>query len=167
MRNKENKIMEFHDTMYGKRFFENQLPSLIRALNRIADNQESGLSGKSMGQSSRSNVVTDSTSKIYVCYEENSIALYSEAGNISKLFVTSDEALAKEWAKRSYEMAAGSGYHPIEEADYAELMDHIGDTYASMWVYLGRRENSRENYGICVDCFDLSKSEETLERLFS
>ncbi len=158
--------MEFHDTMYGRRFFENQLPSLIRALNRIADNQEAGLFGKSMGQSSKSNTGTESASKIYVCYEENSLALYSEAGNISKPFVTSDEALARDWAKRSYELASDSGYHPIEEADYAELMDHIGDTYASMWVFLGRRENSRENYGICVDCFDLSKSEETLERLF-
>ena len=46
-------------------------------------------------------------------------------------------------------------------------MDHIGDNYASMWVYLGKRENTRENYGICVDCFDLSQSKETLERLFS
>ena len=94
--------MEFHDTMYGKRFFENQLPSLIRALNRIADNQEAGLSAKSMDPSSSSNAAPDSTSKIYVCYEENSVALYSEAGNISKLFVTSDESLAKQWAKRSY-----------------------------------------------------------------
>lgn len=159
--------MEFHDTMYGKRFFENQLPSLIRALNRIADNQEAGLSAKSMEPSSSSNAAPDSTSKIYVCYEENSVALYSEAGNISKLFVTSDETLARQWAKRSYELAAGTGYHPIDEADYAELMDHIGDNYASMWVYLGRRENTRENYGICVDCFDLSQSKETLERLFS
>ena len=159
--------MEFHETMYGKRFFEHQLPSLIRALNRIADNQESALTGKNTVSTSRSNTVVNSANNIYVCYEENSVALYSEAGNISKLFVTSNEALAKEWAKRSYEMASGSGYHPIEEADYAELMDHIGDTYASMWVYLGRKENTRENYGICVDCFNLSKSEETLERLFS
>lgn len=158
--------MEFHNTMYGKRFFDNQLPSLIRALNRIADNQEAGLAEKRMEASSKSNVGTDSASKIYVCYEENSVALYSKAGNISKLFVTSEEALAKDWAKRSYEMAAGSGYHPIDEADYAELMDHIGETYASMWVYLGRRENTRENYGICVDCFDLSKSEEMLQSLF-
>ncbi len=158
--------MEFHETGYGKRFFENQLPSLIRTLNRIADNQEAGLSAKSMESSSRSSAAPDSTSKIYVCYEENSVALYSEAGNISKLFVTSDEALAREWAKRSYSLAASSGYHPIDEADYAELMDHIGDNYASMWVYLGRRENGRENYGICVDCFDLSRSAEMLHSLF-
>lgn len=159
--------MEFHDTMYGKRFFENQLPSLIRALNRIADNQETALACKNTVSSGMNGAVAESASRIYVCYEENSVALYSEAGNINKMFVTADEGLAREWAKRSYERAAGSGYHPIDEADYAELMDHIGDTYASMWVYLGRRESARENYGICIDCFDLSQSEEMLRGLFS
>lgn len=28
---------EFHETVYGKRFFESQLPKLIKALERIAD----------------------------------------------------------------------------------------------------------------------------------
>lgn len=27
----------FHETMYGKRFFDSQLPKLIKALERIAD----------------------------------------------------------------------------------------------------------------------------------
>ena len=27
----------FHETMYGKRFFESQLPTLIKELKRIAD----------------------------------------------------------------------------------------------------------------------------------
>lgn len=29
--------MQFHETGYGKRFFESQLPKLIKALERIAD----------------------------------------------------------------------------------------------------------------------------------
>lgn len=28
--------MHFHETVYGKRFFEKQLPDLIRALTRLA-----------------------------------------------------------------------------------------------------------------------------------
>lgn len=28
---------QFHETQYGKRFFESQLPKLIKALERIAD----------------------------------------------------------------------------------------------------------------------------------
>lgn len=159
--------MDFINTKYAKNFFEGQLPELIRVLNRIADNLEAVLQEKSKTFSNENVAEIDSSSMIYVCYEENSIALYSEAGNINKLFVTSDKALAREWARRSYELADASGYHPIDEADYAELMDHIGENYASMWVYLGGKENNRENYGICVDCFDLSICDETLKRLFS
>ena len=29
-------MAEFHETMYGKRFFENQLPELIKAINKLA-----------------------------------------------------------------------------------------------------------------------------------
>lgn len=159
--------MDFINTKYAKIFFERQLPGLIRALNRIADNQEMALQEKGKAFSNANVAEADSASKIYVCYEENSVALYSEVGNINKLFVTSDKTLAREWARRSYELADASGYHPIDEADYAELMDHIGENYASMWVYLGGKENNRENYGICVDCFDLSISDETFKRLFS
>lgn len=30
-------MLNFHETMYGKRFFDGQLPRLIKALERIAD----------------------------------------------------------------------------------------------------------------------------------
>lgn len=30
----------FHETMYGKRFFEGQLPCLIKAINRLAESIE-------------------------------------------------------------------------------------------------------------------------------
>lgn len=29
--------IQFHETGYGKRFFEHQLPELIKAINRLAD----------------------------------------------------------------------------------------------------------------------------------
>ena len=32
--------MQFHETGYGRRFFESQLPKLIKALERIADSLE-------------------------------------------------------------------------------------------------------------------------------
>lgn len=31
---------QLHETMYGKRFFEHQLPALIGAINRLADADE-------------------------------------------------------------------------------------------------------------------------------
>lgn len=30
-------MAQFHETMYGKRFFDSQLPALIKQLTRIAD----------------------------------------------------------------------------------------------------------------------------------
>ena len=32
--------LQFHETGYGKRFFDAQLPSLIKAINRLADTNE-------------------------------------------------------------------------------------------------------------------------------
>lgn len=32
--------LQFHETVYGKRFFDSQLPALINALNRIADQKQ-------------------------------------------------------------------------------------------------------------------------------
>ena len=32
--------LQFHETVYGKRFFDSQLPALIKALNRIADQMQ-------------------------------------------------------------------------------------------------------------------------------
>ncbi|MBO5019783.1 MAG: hypothetical protein J6D52_03860 [Clostridia bacterium] len=33
--------LQFHETVYGKNFLEYQLPSLIKAINRVADALES------------------------------------------------------------------------------------------------------------------------------
>lgn len=58
------------------------------------------------------------------------------------------------------------GYRPIEDQDCSDFMAHIGEEFASVWVYLGKRENARENYGICVDAFSLSQSKDWLEHCF-
>lgn len=34
--------IQFHETVYGKRFFESQLPALIQAINRLADVKQAG-----------------------------------------------------------------------------------------------------------------------------
>lgn len=34
---------QFHETAYGKRFFDSQLPALINALNRLADTKQAEL----------------------------------------------------------------------------------------------------------------------------
>lgn len=167
--------MDFVNTGYAKNFFEGQIPQLIKALNRIADNQEKALSkGSRIEQKPKSGLdasstppTSDTIDKIFVCYEENSAALYAEAGNINKVFVTHDIELAREWARRSAKCAEDNGYRPIASMDFDESMDKIGDSFASMWVYLGKKENARENYGICVDAYSLSQSRELLDQLFA
>ena len=55
---------QLHETMYGKNFFEHQLPALIRAINRLADVDEKR-------QAAEPAAVMKSNT-VYVCYEENS-----------------------------------------------------------------------------------------------
>ena len=149
-----------------KNFFESQLPSIVRNLQRIADCQE-----MTTGKKPKEKTVApsaDAPSVVFVCYEENSVSLYTEAGNINHLFVTADVELAKEWAERAFSEAEKNGFHPIEKTDKDLLFDNIGiDPYASVWVYKERKENARDNYGICVDFFELGNSKELLNSMFS
>ena len=49
-----------------------------------------------------------------------------------------------------------------------QFISEIGlEQYASVWVYRNQDENAKENYGICVDCFELSKSAELLTSVFA
>ena len=104
---------------------------------------------------------------VFICYEENSVALYPDAGNVNRMFATSDIELAKEWAARSIENAKTNGYRPYSEEDYSDLTDHIGEEFASVWVYRDGNTNSRENYGICVDAYSLTQGRERLDQLFA
>ena len=153
-----------------KNFFESQLPSIVRNLQRIADCQEMTV-GKPRRVESEYDPFAeglDYPSGVYVCYEENSASLYSEAGNINHLFVTEDISLAREWAEKSFVEAKKNGFLPIEDSDKEEFFDTIGsDPYDTLWVYRGKNNNGRDNYGICVNFFDPAKSKELLNSMFS
>ena len=105
--------------------------------------------------------------QVFICYEENSVALYSEAGNVNRMFATMDIDLAKEWAQRSIENAKANGYRSYSEQDYKDLMEHIGEEFASVWVYRNGDTGAKENYGICVDTYILAQSRERLDQLFA
>lgn len=145
--------------------FEHQLPQLIKTLNRVADNLE-----KAEGTVKDTSAVllsSGSAEQVFICYEENSVALYSEAGNVNRMFATTDIYLAKEWAKRSIENAKANGYRFFSEQDYKDLMEHIGEEFASVWVYRNGDTGAKENYGICVDTYILAQSRERLDQLFA
>ncbi len=156
--------MDFADSIYARDFFQGQVPDIIRTLKRIADNQEKMMEAPNPAEKQGSSVAIGT---VYVCYEENSTALYSDAGNINHMFVTTDIGQARQWAVQSLKYAETGKYLPIDRAEKEQFLAEIGiEQFASVWVYLGRREDARENYGICVDSFDLSGSTERLVSLF-
>ncbi len=167
--------MDFADSVYARDFFQHQIPTMINTLKRIADNQEKMIGDQvdtaktePSKKAKPEQAVQAEVGKVYVCYEENSAALYAEAGNINHMFVTADIEQARQWATRSIEYARAGKYLPIDEAEQEQFFADIGnERSASVWVYLGRREDERINYGICVDSFDLSESAEHLQSIFN
>lgn len=156
--------MDFADSIYARDFFQGQVPDIIRTLKRIADNQERMMEAHKPAENQDSSVTIGT---VYVCYEENSTALYSDAGNINHMFVTTDIEQARQWEVQSLKHAETGKYLPIDRAEKEQFLAEIGiEQFASVWVYLGRREDARENYGICVDSFDLSRNTERLVSLF-
>lgn len=168
--------MDFASSGYARDFFQSQVPQIIRSLKSIADSQQK-LVELQMQQNSTVDKPIDNPTvpaevtaegTIYVCYEENSAALYADAGNINHMFVTTDEGQMREWVSKSLQYAENGKYYPINEWEKEQFLSEIGvERTTSVWVYLGCREDARENYGICVDCFDLSKSAELLKSVFS
>lgn len=162
--------MDFADSGYARDFFQGQIPQMIRALKQIADGQEKLIELQMQGTKSEAKQAlaeTKSAGVIFVCYEENSTALYNDAGNINHMFVTDDITQAKEWAKRSLTNAKANNYLPINDDEAKQFLSDIGrEQYNSVWVYRKQNENAKENYGICVDRFDMSRNTETMNSIF-
>ena len=105
--------------------------------------------------------------KVFVCREENSAALYSDAGNINQLFVTTSPGEAISWAQKALGIAKKSDFHPYTPEDEGDFFAKIADFKgSSVWVYKSKKEDARENYGICIDVVDLTQSCQQLRRLF-
>lgn len=167
--------MDFASSGYAKDFFQSQVPQIIRSLKSIADSQQKLVELQMQQNSSVDKPLDNPTvpaevtaeGTIYVCYEENSAALYADAGNINHMFVTTDVNQMREWVAKSLQYAENGKYYPINEWEKEQFLSEIGvERTTSVWVYLGCREDARENYGICVDRFDLSKSSDLLSSIF-
>ena len=148
---------------YGKDFFENKVPEVISELRRIADALE-----KSEATPAIVDVVNSNTSKkgflpkcIFVCYEENSVELYNDAGNVSNMYVTTDPVQAKKWSELSLEKAAANSFYLIDDDETENMFNAIcTEDYAFTCVYKNNNESARENYGICVNMYPFSKQPE-------
>ena len=163
--------MDFASSGYARDFFQGQVPQIIRSLQSIADSQEK-LVALQMQEASNvqasSGAASVSVGVVYVCYEENSAELYNEAGGLNHMFVTADVKQALDWAKRSLSSAEGNNYLPISDDEMSQFLTDVGkEQFASVWVYRNQNENAKENYGICVDSFDLSKTKDLLSSMFA
>ena len=60
-----------------------------------------------------------------------------------------------------------SDFHPYTPEDEGDFFAKIADFKgSSVWVYKSKKEDARENYGICIDVVDLTQSCQQLRRLF-
>ena len=88
--------MDFASSGYARDFFQGQVPQIIRSLKSIADSQQKLVELQMKQNSSVDKPVDNPTlpaeviaeGTIYVCYEENSTALYADAGNINHTSLT-------------------------------------------------------------------------------
>lgn len=154
--------MSFENTQYARDYFQCQVPTIIRTLKQIAANQEKQIE---LQQQALQAIVMPQ--KVFVCREENSAALYTDAGNINQLFVTTSPGEAISWAQKALCIAKKSDFHPYTPEDEGDFFAKIADFKgSSVWVYKSKKEDARENYGICIDVVDLTQSCQQLRHLF-
>lgn len=138
--------LQFHETGYGKRFFDVQLPSLIKALNRVADANEK--------QQIAEPVVEVTANMVYVCYEENSNELAIENGAVNEMYVAASLNDVYKWLDKRLKEAEQNFYtilNDMEENEfYKELMV---SKECALHLYHNGDENSRLNYALTVKPF--------------
>lgn len=163
--------MDFASSGYARDFFQGQVPQIIRSLKSIADSQQKLVELQMQSATGVSTAVSTGVpniSVVYVCYEENCAALFDEAGAINHMYVTVDADQVLSWAKRSLANAEENNYLPVDEGELKQFLDGAGkEQYASVWVYRNQDEFAKESYGICVDRFDLTKSDDLLNSMFA
>ena len=163
--------MDFASSGYARDFFQGQVPQIIRSLKSIADSQQKLVELQMQNTSSTTaceSRTASSVATVFVCYEENCAELFDEAGAVNHMFVTADAEQAISWAKHSLSRAEENNYLPVDEAELQQFFDDAGkEQFASVWVYRDKNEFAKESYGICVDRFDLAKSDDLLSSMFA
>lgn len=134
--------LQFYETGYGKRFFDQQLPALIKAINRISDAKEAKASAE------------PESNMAYVCYEENSHELATENGAINEMYVAASLNDVYKWIDERLKEAEQEHYailYDEEESNfYKEFM--VGKETALV-LYHNGDESSRLFYALTVKPF--------------
>ncbi len=152
---------------YGKEFFESQLPEMIGEMHRIGDALHLPLNAKNITVRKEPSVTESAgdvgASAFFICYEENSPALYNEAGNVEHLFVTKDMEGVLLWLDMAFRNAGKMGFRLIDSDEKNKLYAavEIGGS-ESAWVYRNGDENALDYYAIKVRFQTLSANPEEI-----
>ena len=138
--------LQFHETGYGKRFFDAQLPSLIKAINRLADTNE---------KQQNAEFAADVTANmVYICYEENSSELAIENGAVNEMYVAASLNDVYKWLDKRLKEAEQNYYIALNDMEenefYKELM---ASKECALHLYHNGDENSRLHYALTVKPF--------------
>ena len=138
--------LQLHETIYGKNFFEHQLPSLINAINRVADVKQIERNDK---QSMEEPV------KIYVCYQENSRELSIENPVIDEMTVSYSLNEVQSLISKWMDVGAKSEFTPAFDSAESDFFNKlIRGENAELLLYNKSDENSPLYYALSVRHFD-------------
>ena len=138
---------QLHETVYGKRFFEGQLPSLIKAINRLADAKEKELETVEPEQ-------TKAVNMVYVCFEENSHELATENGAVNEMYVAASLNDVYKWIDKRLKEAEQNYYSILNDLDESDFYKNIiAGKEGTLPLYHNGDESSRLFYALTVKPF--------------
>lgn len=130
---------QFHETVYGQRFFDTQLPNLIKNLEILAKWE--------MKLSKEEN-------RTYVCYHENSFALEPETGKISEMIATNDLKGALVWLNESLTDAKKNNYCFVKDGEADELYEALANCEDCERILVKKgEENHTKFFKICMHSY--------------
>ena len=139
--------LQFHETVYGKRFFEGQLPSLIKAINRLADAKEQTPPAAEPETIKASNMA-------YVCYEENSHELATENGAVNEMYVAASLNDVYKWIDKRLKEAEQNYYAILNDFEESEFFREVMEgKEGALTLYHNGDESSRLFYALTVKPF--------------
>lgn len=110
--------LQFHETGYGKRFFDQQLPALTKALNRVADVYEKKQNAAEY--------------TVFVSYHLNLTHLNQKKGTLSNMEVClCNTADVVDWVKDLIKNLQTDGYIPTSEETLENFLSDVQYTQYS------------------------------------
>ena len=125
--------MQFHETGYGKRFFDQQLPALTKALNRVADVYEK-----------KQNAAEHT---VFVSYHLNMVPLNQKKGTLSNMEVClCNTADVLDWIKELINNIQEDGYIPTSEETLESFLSDIQFAQHSGLIMMNRMNEAHTFY---------------------